>query len=182
MSDGERSPKRPRLEGYSPASPPLTLETKPFVAQPQTPPPSVHMSPSWQAQSLATEQRTSSGGPGSVTFPTPPSTSSFPVGPGRTLSGEEGAESASHTPTADAEQRRDGDGDGDGDAEMGDGSEAVAEAGRTSEDAEHRRTDHERNDDEAMDTLPDLPPAPLLYKLRTERECTLRSPCVAVLC
>ncbi|KAF2771782.1 Rox3-domain-containing protein [Teratosphaeria nubilosa] len=150
MSEGERPPKRQRLDSYSPASP--ASETKSFVGHPRTPPPSVHMSPSWQSQSF--EQRSA---PGSVTFPTPPSTSG--LGQPRSVGGEDGAESRSQTPAADSQDQGQ---HGEQDEEMTD-----AKDDRIVEDAEHRRTDHERRDEESMDIVPDLPPAPRLYKLRT---------------
>lgn len=178
--DGEPSPKRQRLESYSPASPPVLAETKGFVQQPQTPPPSVHMSPSWQAQAHPAEQQS---GPGSVTFPTPPSTSGF-LGGQRSFGGaEEGAESGQHTPAPEGEVKN----DGDMDAEMRDsgheGSAVLPADGDVSmegvaDDAEHRRTDHERQggqEDSMPATMPP-PPAPRLYKLCTQRKCTLRTP------
>ncbi|KAK5132932.1 hypothetical protein LTR08_008380 [Meristemomyces frigidus] len=166
-ADGERSPKRQRLESYSPASPPVP-ETKPFVHQPHTPPPSVHMSPEWQSQALTAEQR---GGPGSVTLPTPPSTAGF-LSQQKPFSGDEAAKHAQQTLASESGHK-----DGDGDAEMvnGDGSGAtvavnddVSMTGMAAADAEHRRTDHERH--AAPHTTPDMPPppAPRLYMLRTE--------------
>lgn len=177
-SDGERSPKRQRRESYSPASPPLAPETKAFV-HPQTPPPSVHMSPTWTSQPFTTEQK---GGPGSVTFPTPPSTAGFPGQP-KGFGGEDGGESGQHTPAPESEHRRDGDGDAEMQDRQDDGASAaegdVSMAG-VADDAEHRRTDHERQEGE--DGLADLPPAPRLYKLRTERKYTLRTYLCAMLC
>ncbi|KAK4547286.1 hypothetical protein LTR36_000941 [Oleoguttula mirabilis] len=170
--DGERSPKRQRLGSYSPASPPIA-ETKGFVHPPQTPPPSVHMSPSWQSQAQTAEQQS---GPGSVTFPTPPSTAGFP-GQQRSFGGaEDGAESGQHTPVLESEPTK----NGDTDAEMQDGGDdgPVDVAGSSVEgdvnmegaaaDAEHRRTDHERQEDPPTAPAPPPPQAPRLYKLHTE--------------
>jgi len=187
MSSGERSPKRQRLEGYSPASPLPTFDTKSFIP-PQTPPPSVRMSPSWTTQSLTAGQQqqqqqtgnassTGGGGGGTsgTTFPTPPSTS----GLHSHMTGYGGTDSARQTPLGDDEMdvRRDDDNrrqDRDGDAEMT-GVQAV--------DTEHRRTDHEREEKSRdsvapsltapapkstlASTAPPLPGAGVLYRLRT---------------
>jgi len=161
--DGERSPKRQRLDSYSPASPPPAPETKAFV-QPQTPPPSVHMSPSWQSQTSAADRRSTSR-PGSVASPTPLSTAGL-VGGQRGSGVEEGAESMSHTPRTEAEARR----DVEVGAQMTDGGTRAAGSDMSMEDAEHRRSDHERGGRENAGVVQDLPPAPRLYKLRTERE------------
>ncbi|KAK5120599.1 hypothetical protein LTR85_006255 [Meristemomyces frigidus] len=170
--DGERSPKRQRLESYSPASPPIAETKAAFVHHPQTPPPSVHMSPSWQAQSQAAEQQS---GPGSVTFPTPPSTAGFP-GQQRSFGGaEDGAESGQHTPAPESEQRKDGDADAEMQDRPDDGpaqstvkpADGDVNMEGVAEDAEHRRTDHERQ--QGQHTAPHMPPpAPRLYKLRTD--------------
>lgn len=174
--DGERSPKRQRLESYSPASPPVIADTKAFVPQqPQTPPPSVRMSPSWQAQTQTTEARS---GPSSVTFPTPPSTAGFVSGQQKSsVGGAEGAGSEQHTPS---EQPR----DGDGDAEMSDRRDEAAGEGDVSmtgvtSDVERRRNRHVG---EEVDAVPDPPPAPLLYSSPAERKYSLRSPSCAALC
>lgn len=165
-SDDERSPKRQR-RSYSPASP-APPETKAFVHQPHTPPPSVHMSPSWQAQTSSHQQG------GSVTFPTPPSTAGF-QSQQRGFGSEGGAESGQHTPAPESEQRR----DNEGDAEMVDrqasgeseGDVSMASA-VTAEDAEHRRTDHERQAGTPHDVPTDLlpPPPPRLYKPHLQRK------------
>ncbi|KAI6865351.1 hypothetical protein KC323_g4382 [Hortaea werneckii] len=196
--DGERSPKRQRLNSYSPASPHSHLSSVPpttktggappqpnsFVHQPQTPPPSVRMSPSWNSQHSAPSQSdsssqqtgsgvsgesgagvaggrssSSSGGPGSVTFPTPPSTVGLGTAAGapRSVDGEgKGMESEGETPSFSRESMVGG--NGNDDVEM-EGT------------AQYRPTDHDRHhnpqqlDHEAMDTISDLPPAaPKLYK------------------
>ncbi|RMX96566.1 hypothetical protein D0868_11110 [Hortaea werneckii] len=203
--DGERSPKRQRLNSYSPASPNSHLSSAPpttktggappppnsFVHQPQTPPPSVRMSPSWNSQHSAPSQSdlpsqqtssgvsgesgggggaggrssTSSGGPGSVTFPTPPSTVGLGTASGvpRSVDGDaRGMESEGGTPSFSRESM--GGGNGNDDVEM----EGTREDEGTSQ---YRPTDHDRHhnpqqlDHEAMDTISDLPPsAPKLYK------------------
>ncbi|RMY28628.1 hypothetical protein D0865_15716, partial [Hortaea werneckii] len=202
--DGERSPKRQRLNSYSPASPNSHLSSAPpatktggappppnsFVHQPQTPPPSVRMSPSWNSQHPAPSQSdlpsqqtssgvsgesggggaggrssTSSGGPGSVTFPTPPSTVGLGTASGapRSLDGDaRGMESEGETPSFSRESMVGG--NGNDDVEM----EGTKEDEGTSQ---YRPTDHERHrnpqrlDHEAMDTISDLPSsAPKLYK------------------
>lgn len=164
-SDGERSPKRQRLESYSPASPPLNPDTKAFVP-PNTPPPSVRMSPSWQSQSA---QNTHQQG-GSGTFPTPPSTSGFHGhAAGRGAGSETGGDSGRQTPVTDAdgEVRK----DSDGDAEMmdrQDGGEGVGLVG----DAEHRKTNHERLADADATSSSALGAQPL-YKLSTTRKYRL---------
>lgn len=201
MSSGERSPKRQRLEGsYSPASPLPIFDTKPFIP-PQTPPPSVRMSPSWTAQSLTAGQQqtgsSSGGGSGSgSTFPTPPSTS----GTHSHLSGHGGTDSARQTPAGDddvemqrgdGKRRRDGSGDDDGDVD-GD----VQMADRLAVDAEHRRTDHERQGPgggmaaasfttsaSTAAAAASLPGAGVLYRLRTARKYfTTRARRTAALC
>lgn len=170
--DGERSPKRQRLDSYSPASPPPVPEIKPFVQPPQTPPPSVHMSPSWQSQTSAADHRSTSG-PGSVTSPTPSSTPGL-AGGQRVSGGEEGAESTSHTPGMESEGRK----SGDGDAQMADMEAEPARAEGMIDDVEHRRSDHERGERESADAVQDLPPAPRLYKLHTEREFDCGMHCI----
>ena len=92
--------------------------------------------------------------------------------------------SAVQTPAHDGE--RTGKGEGDGDAEMrdtqqetqggdvvmtADGAAADADA-----DAEHRRSDHERQ--EARDTLPPLPSTHALYKLPTQRKYPAETRCL----
>lgn len=196
MSSGERSPKRQRLEGsYSPASPLPTFDTKPFIP-PQTPPPSVRMSPSWTAQSLTTGQQqqagNGNGGNGSgMTFPTPPSTSGIQSH----MTGHSGTDSARQTPARDDDVEMRGDDghgrrDGDGDAEMTDGPV----------EAEHRRTDHERQGEgrdgktasaasltaststSASASAAALPGAGVLYRLRTARKYSLRARHTPALC
>ncbi|KAK4506583.1 hypothetical protein PRZ48_000315 [Zasmidium cellare] len=152
-SDGERSPKRQRLESYSPASPPLNPDTKAFIP-PNTPPPSVRMSPSWQAQSSQNNHHQGN----STTFPTPPSTSGFHGhSAGRGAGSEAGGESGRQTPVTDAdgEARK----DSDGDMEMADRHDGG------DRDAEHRRTDHERMRN--ADAASSLSVAQPLYKLST---------------
>lgn len=103
MSVDDRSPKRQR-RSFSPPSPAAKTS---FVAEhPHTPPPSVHMSPTWNAQTSSLQ---SGGG---VTFPTPPSTSGYQGHmTGRGPSSDEGAESGKGTPIETGEVRKDGDGD-----------------------------------------------------------------------
>lgn len=202
MFSGERSPKRQRLEGsYSPASPLPILDTKTFIP-PHTPPPSERMSPSWTTQSLSAGQQQQagiggSGGNGSgTTFPTPPSTS----GIHSHVAGHGGADSARQTPAGDDDVDMHGNDDRgrrdrDGDAEMTD-LQAV--------DAEHRRTDHERQETStgtgtSGDTVatslltasaststsaaaPPLPGANVLYRLRTARKYFLRARHAPALC
>jgi len=171
-SDGERSPKRQR-RSYSPPSPALP-ETKPFVHQPETPPPSVHMSPSWQTQTSTLQQV------GGAPFPTPPSTTGFFSQ--HRGAGSEGGESGQQTPATAYEGHR----DDEGDAEMADAQQSgeaeddvsMLSAPAAEADSGHRRTDHDRqestvNDSSLTDALP--PPPPRLYKLRSKRKCTLRS-------
>lgn len=163
MSSDERSPKRQRLSSYSPASTPTETKSTPFVQHPNTPPPSVHMSPSWNSQSLPGLGMVGTGGNGSgggVNFPTPPSPAAGYHSQSVAQSmGSEGG-SARQTPAAEAE-RQDVDmaegetGDGDGDVSM-------------AEDGEHRRTDHERTEGE--DTVPPLPAAVGLSYLPTQRK------------
>ena len=147
MSVDERSPKRQR-RSFSPPSPAAKLA---FVAaeHPHTPPPSVHMSPTWNAQSSSLQNG------GGVTFPTPPSTSGYHGHmTGRGPSSDGGVESGTGTPTEAAEARK----DGDGDVNMG--SEGSAE---------RRRSDHERSSNAT-------PPAALpLYKLVTKRKFPMHS-------
>ncbi|KAK3651207.1 hypothetical protein LTR56_002065 [Elasticomyces elasticus] len=167
FSDGERSPKRQR-RSYSPPSPALP-ETKGFVHHvPQTPPPSVHMSPSWQAQTSTLQQVNS------VPFPTPPSTTGlFSQQRG---AGSEGGESGQHTPATIGEEHR----EEDRDTEMvdvqksghgeGEGDVSMVSAPAAEVDAEHRRTDHERHGDLPNAGLAEMlpPPPPLLFKRRTQ--------------
>ena len=147
MSVDERSPKRQR-RSFSPPSPAAKLA---FVAaeHPHTPPPSVHMSPTWNAQSSSLQNG------GGVTFPTPPSTSGYHGHmTGRGPSSDGGVESGTGTPTETGEARK----DGDGDVNMG--SEV---------NAEHRRSDHERSSDAKQ------PAALPLFKLVTKRKFPMHS-------
>lgn len=167
--DGERSPKRQRLESYSPASPPLNADTKAFIP-PNTPPPSVRMSPSWQAQSAQNQNQQGASG----TFPTPPSTSGFHShAAGRGAGSEGGGDSGRQTPLTDAEseQRK----DSDGDAEMTDRLEG-SEGDVSMADAEHRDTNHERkgSTDAASSSTPSAQP---LYKLSTTRKYCFCTAC-----
>lgn len=170
MSSDERSPKRQRLSSYSPASTPTETKSTPFVQHPNTPPPSVHMSPSWQStQPLPGLGMAGSGNGGGVNFPTPPSPAAGYHSQSVAQSvGSEG-ESGRQTPTAEGD-RHDTDmaegttkagGDGDGDVSM-------------AEDGEHRRSDHERNEGE--DTVPPLPSAVALSYLPTQRKSCPHAP------
>lgn len=150
MSVDERSPKRQR-RSFSPPSPAAKLA---FVAaeHPHTPPPSVHMSPTWNAQSSSLQNG------GGVTFPTPPSTSGYHGHmTGKGPSSDGGVESGTGTPTETGEARK----DGDGDVNMG--SEGSAE---------HRRSDHERSSDA---TPAATVPVPGLYRLVTKRKFPMHS-------
>ncbi|KAF2171300.1 hypothetical protein M409DRAFT_18413 [Zasmidium cellare ATCC 36951] len=153
-SDGERSPKRQRLESYSPASPPLNPDTKAFIP-PNTPPPSVRMSPSWQAQSSQNHHQGNSS-----TFPTPPSTSGFHGhATGRGAGSDAGGDSGRQTPVTDAggEVRK----DSDGDMEMADRQDGG------DGDAEHRRTNHERQRNADAASSSSLSVVQPLHKLST---------------
>lgn len=162
--DGERSPKRQRTSGsYSPASPPITAETK-TAQRPFTPPPSVRMSPSWQSQSQT--QHTSGS------FPSPPSTAGFQSHmAGRGVGSDGGGESGRQTPASEGfpETRRDGDGDTDMSERRHDvdGDDVVRQAG-------HRRTDHERHQSsEDVATTTTAGKAPALHKLHITRKYLL---------
>lgn len=152
MSVDERSPKRQR-RSYSPPSPPASKPA--FVAQhPHTPPPSVHMSPTWNAQSSSLQQG------GGVTFPTPPSTSGYHGHTtGRGPSSEAGVESGKGTPTESGEMARR---DGDGDVSMGGDAQA-----------EHRRSDHDRSENSTPAVK-----LPGLFKLPTQRKYPMHSACL----
>lgn len=168
--DGERSPKRQRLESYSPASPPLVAEKSSFVP-PQTPPPSVHMSlsPSWQGQSVSNNHQAQTSG----TFPTPPSTAGFQNHmAGRGAGSETGGESERQTPASEYESatRK----HGDGDADMTDRRPVDGEEDLPMADAEHRRTDHERQGGNGDLKSADQP-ALGLFKLSTTRKYTCAS-------
>lgn len=157
MSSDERSPKRQRLSSYSPASTPTDTKTTPgvFVQHPQTPPPSVHMSPSWHStQQLPGLGMAGGSNPsGGVNFPTPPSPAQ-----GQSVTQSEGG-SAQQTPAGESERQ---------DAEMGDVSMADGD------DSGHRRTDHEREgaeaEVEAADSVSSLPGPVPLYKLGIQRK------------
>lgn len=149
MSAQERSPKRQR-RSYSPPSPPTSKPA--FVAQhPHTPPPSVHMSPTWTAQASSLQQG------GGVTFPTPPGTSGHQGHMTDRASGsEEVVGSGKGTPSGTGETARR---DGEGDVSMGEGT-----------DAEHRRSDHERST-----AVTPAVPLPGLFKLPTQRKFHMHS-------
>ena len=127
-----------------------------------------------------------------MTFPTPPSTAGFLSHQHKSVGGgEDGVKSEQQTPASESE-RRDGDGDAEmvnGGGESGEVAAAVNEVSMTdtvaATDAEHRRTDHERQSPSSHNnTVIDMSPPPLaprLYKLRTESKSTLRiSHCVSV--
>ncbi|CAK1355923.1 Mediator of RNA polymerase II transcription subunit 19 [Cercospora beticola] len=153
--DGERSPKRQRLDSYSPASPRPTAEpTKTFVPNYSTPPPSVRMSPSWTAQSQTSQQLQHQ--PGGSNFPSPPSTAGFQNRMANRDSEHGG--SGHHTPASqdDGDIRK----DGDGDSEMTDRRENPGDG--------HRRSDHERQRGEGHDAATSSSNAvPQLYRIRT---------------
>ena len=171
-AEDERSPKRQR-RSYSPASPPeATQEQKSFVRQPQTPPPSVHMSPSWQSQQLP---GLIYAGNGPVTFPTPPSTAGLQsqiLGIGTSSEGRGGIDSGDETPAHESEVLGSTRGEGERDVHMSE-PQPVLEEGDVlmtddGTDAEHRRSNHERQ--EVEDTASVLSGARVLYKLQTERK------------
>ncbi|KAF2214778.1 hypothetical protein CERZMDRAFT_82700 [Cercospora zeae-maydis SCOH1-5] len=153
--DGERSPKRQRLDSYSPASPRPTVEpTKTFVPNYSTPPPSVRMSPSWNAQSQTSQQLHHQ--PGGINFPSPPSTAGFQTRMANRDS--EHSDSGHQTPASqdDGDVRK----DGDGDLEMTDRREHGGDG--------HRRSDHERHGGEGYDAATSSPGVvPQLYRIRT---------------
>nr|POE71393.1 hypothetical protein CFP56_62488 [Quercus suber] len=146
MSLDERSPKRQRLNSYSPVPSPdrkasPTEQSQQTLGFPETPPPSVHMSPSWTVQSLPTpvthEQHQVANGLSS--FPTPPNTAGFAghnAGMDRNVESESEVASVQETPSTDVVESFQ---KGDEDAEMHDREEGEVEF------AQHRRTDHERN-------------------------------------
>ena len=161
MSSDERSPKRQRLSSYSPASTPTETKSTPFVQHPNTPPPSVHMSPSWQSQPLPGLGMAGNGSVGGVNFPTPPS----PAGGYQSQSvaqsvGSEGG-SARQTPAAEGERHDMQMGEGGAGGGNGDGDVSMVE------DDEHRRSDHERTE-EGDDTVPPLPSTIGLFYLPSE--------------
>nr|POE47589.1 mediator of rna polymerase ii transcription subunit 19 [Quercus suber] len=140
MSLDERSPKRQRLNSYSPAPSPerkasLVEQCQHHLSFPQTPPPSVHMSPSWTAQSLTTsasheQHQVANGG---SSFPTPPNTAGFLSQNGmmdRNMENEHGGASQNITGSFQSDE---------GDVHM---HELGAEEKGF---AQHRRTDHERD-------------------------------------
>ena len=138
------------------------------------------MSPEWQSQAPTAEQR---AGSGSATVPTPPNTAGF-VSQQSGVGAVQGVSSEQQTPASDSVRV-----EGDGDVEMvnGDGSGVAGAvndssmAGVAAADAEHRRTDHERQSESHTTTNMLPPPAPLLYKLRKESKFALRmSHCVLV--
>ena len=164
--DGERSPKRQRLESYSPASPRPTADpTKGFIPNYSTPPPSVRMSPSWTAQSQTMQQQQSAGG---SNFPSPPSTAGFQ----NRMSGRDGeasGDSAHPTPASqdDGEVRK----DGDGDSEMVERQDGESGSGSTSAGGgEHRRSDHERQGGHSEIAITSSSAAAQIYKLPTTRK------------
>jgi hypothetical protein len=149
MSVDERSPKRQR-RSFSPPSPAAKFAFVADHTHPHTPPPSVHMSPTWNAQTSSLQNG------GGVTFPTPPSTSSYQGHMnGRELSSDGGRESGKGTPTGTEELRK----DGDGDVNM------AGEAG-----TESKRSEHER----CSDATPTAP-LPGLFKLLTKRKYPMHS-------
>jgi len=190
FSNSERSPKRQR-QSYSPASPAADTKTlsSAFVQPPQTPPPSVRMSPSWQSQQAQANGAASTSG--SVTFPTPPSTAGFPSqAAALSVMGDtrEGGEDHSRRQTPDHEgenekkRKRDmeiGEDEGrtpykrhHGEGEHKQQDELV--------DAGYRRTDHERHvgaeedgDSKAQHEQGPAAPAPKIYKLCADRKFTV---------
>lgn len=178
MSSDERSPKRQR-GSYSPASPTYQisgLETTPFVnpfvnQTPQTPPPSVRMSPSWDTQQLPSQAA-------HTTFPTPPSTAGL-LSQMRESFGSTDAENmnipAHHTPAQETEHKV----DSDGDIQME--QTGNTELGHTAADIEHRRSDHDRlrepvatvsrtGVEEGASRALQTRDSPVLYKVNLERK------------
>ncbi|KAF2717755.1 Rox3-domain-containing protein, partial [Polychaeton citri CBS 116435] len=171
MSSEERSPKRQRISYNTPRSPSQESEgvksythvqTNQEDHIPHTPPPSVHMSPSWQAQQAQSNSSEHSQAP----LPSPPSTAGLhSQGTQRQESSDTGNNSGTHTPMQSQQQQNPERTDGDGDELMGGvGSQQDIQTytQNQSTDAEHRKTNHERQ--EARDILGPLP----LYKLSTE--------------
>lgn len=167
----ERSPKRQR-RSYSASPPPALSDSKASGQPPQTPPPSVHMSPSWNSQSIPTT--------GSATFPTPQSQHTMGDN-----GSDRGTESEHQTPMADHESvppQRKG---GDEDEEMQEAHNTEHQPGLTTaeEDTEHRRTDHERQG-ASSDVLTNhpRPPVPRLYTMAAQRKFKRRASSCAVSC
>ncbi|EMD00955.1 hypothetical protein BAUCODRAFT_42577, partial [Baudoinia panamericana UAMH 10762] len=166
-TDDERSPKRQR-RSFSPPSPIPADDTKAaFVQPPQTPPASVHMSPSWQS-SLSQQV-------GGGSFPTPPSTAGF-----QSQQRVGGSESGEPTPVPEEEQVREAYGVADTPDKQDElqrephlgkrKREADDDDEENTAGAKHRRTDHERQDDTnggdgAESLQPPPPPPPRLFKL-----------------
>jgi hypothetical protein len=157
MSGEGRSPKRQRLDSYSPASPPIIADPLKHSenSQPQTPPPSVRMSPSWSQPG----QMLPGLGMQGQTSPNAGATQSFqsqPLSNGGSSTAEGEQQTQTETPATtvgDAEMR-----DSGGDTQM--------------TDADNRRTDHERKEGSG---------GGVLYKVFTERKYRAHYPS-AVLC
>jgi len=112
------------------------------------------MSPSWNAQASSLQQS------GTVTFPTPPSTAGFHGQTAGRATGSEGLDSGKGTPVESGDMgKKDVDGD-------------VAMAGQA--DAEHRRTDHERQAGQGKPSANAQPAMPL-FKLLSKRKFPMHS-------
>lgn len=168
MSGEERSPKRQRRDPYSPESPGIAAAAaapnQSENAQPQTPPPSVRMSPSWSQQGQQTLPGLGMQGQTSPNAGTGTGTSqsfqSQALSNGGSGAGEGEQQTQTQTPATtvgDAETR-----DSGGDTQMTDASA----------DADNRRTDHERKEGCGSGVL---------YKLFTERKYPAHRP-AAVMC
>jgi hypothetical protein len=160
--DAERSPKRQRFNSYSPASP-APPESSAFV-NPQTPPPSVRMSPSWQSQTSASHKRTYDQSiADDASIPTPPSTAGLLGQAGfRSNMGEAGEENLA------AAVAHDGRAVSVGVTMIR--SEDTAMVDAPSVDAEHRRTDHERDQAHRDSSGASLTHTKTLYKISTARK------------
>lgn len=160
--DAERSPKRQRFNSYSPASP-APPESSAFV-NPQTPPPSVRMSPSWHSQTSASHKRTcDQSNSDDASIPTPPSTAGLLGQAGfRGSMGEAGEENLAAGVAHEGRAVSGGLTTG--------GMEDTAMADAPSVDAEHRRTDHERHQARSGASGASLNHAKTLYKISTTRK------------
>jgi hypothetical protein len=163
--DAERSPKRQRFNSYSPASP-APPDTTAFV-NPQTPPPSVRMSPSWQSQNSASHKRTYDQSiADDASIPTPPSTAGLLGQAGFRAIASDGGEDpeSQNSATGQAPENRN-----DHRAVKAMGSEDTAMSDAPSVDAENRRTDHERHQAQGESSKAPVSHTKALYKISATR-------------